>query len=88
MSDNQNRGVWIHYFYINKIQSHYESQHLLCSVAKASSSLLTMMVCWEGTERVLRGEGSWVWSLSMWNFRWPLRLNLKGEEVVEMLYNQ
>ena len=53
----------------------YSSLH--CSVAKASSSLLTMMVCWDESLRVLRVAWSWLWRRSMWNFRWPLRLNLR-----------
>lgn len=54
---------------------------LHCSVARASSSLLTMMVCAAVAVR-LRVGFSWLWRRSMWNFRWPLRLNLiyQGEE--------
>lgn len=50
---------------------------LHCSVARASSSLLTMMVCWDVEVRLLRAGWSWLWRRSMWNFRWPLRLNLR-----------
>lgn len=50
---------------------------LHCNVAKASSSLLTIMVCWDAVARFLRTGLSWLWRRSMWNFRWPLRLNLR-----------
>jgi len=49
---------------------------LHCSVASATSSLLTMMVCSVG-DRLLRAI-SWLCNRSMWNLRWPLRLNLEG----------
>lgn len=50
---------------------------LHCSVARASSSLLTMMVCWDVAVRLFRVGWSWLWRRSMWNFRWPFRLNLR-----------
>ena len=62
---------------INVLGSFYLCS-LHCSVASASSSLFTMMVCWDGVAvRFLRAGLSWLWRRSMWNFRWPLRLNLR-----------
>lgn len=51
---------------------------LHCSMARASSSLLTIKdCCWEPPpEWVFLVAGSWLWRRSIWNLRWPLRLNL------------
>lgn len=52
---------------------------LHCSVASASSSLFTMMVCWDVALWFFRVRWSWLCRRSMWNLRWPLRLNLRKQ---------
>lgn len=58
---------------------------LHCSVARASSSLFTMMVCCGVAARFFRVGWAWLWRRSMWNFRWPLRLNLRFDADDKML---
>ena len=75
-----------HYQCINIFSANLATGLILCrlcvcflhwSVAKASSSLWTIIVWWDVVARLLRDGCSWLWRRSMWNFRWPVRLNLR-----------
>lgn len=53
---------------------------LHCRVAKASSSLLRITVSWDIGVRLFRAGWSSQWRRSMWNFKWPFRLNLNKHQ--------